>query len=75
MWLQVFVSQFMTSEISELSFSFQTSRFPTWPKKCEKKIKCIKNKKSFWGEIKKHFSSYLKGFKLPAINSGIYVSF
>ena len=74
MWLQIFISQFMTSEISELSFSFQTSRFSTWPKKSGRKIKYIKNK-SFWGEIEKHFSSYLKGFKLPEINSGILVSF
>ena len=43
-------------------------------KKSRQKLKYLENEKSFWGEMKnneKHFSSFLKGFQLPKIVSGL----
>ena len=33
----------------------------------KQKFKYVENEKSFYGEIKKHFSSFLKGFQLTKI--------
>ena len=38
-------------------------------KKSKQKLKYLENEKSKIGEIKKHFSSFLKGFQLPKIVS------
>ena len=42
-------------------------------KKSKQKFKYLENEKSFQGEIKKHFSSFLKGFQMPKIDSDIRV--
>ena len=42
-------------------------------KKSKQKFKSLQNEKSFWDEIKKYFSSILKGFQLSKIISDLRV--
>ena len=42
-------------------------------KKSRQKLKYLENEKSFLGEIKKHFSSFLNSFQLPKIISDLRV--
>ena len=39
--------------------------------KVKQNLKDVENKKSFYGEIKKHFSTYLKGCQLPKFVSDL----
>ena len=63
--LQLFINHVVTSQILKLTLSFESSRFSTWPKSQGKNLKYLENKKSFSGEIKSIFSSFLTGFYFP----------
>ena len=47
---------------SEINLVFLISRFATWPKSQEKKLKYLENEKSFWGGIKSIFYHFWRAF-------------
>ena len=57
----------------EINLTFLIKLFCYMTEKSRQKFKQLENEKSFRGEIKKQFSSFLKGFQLPKIVSGLRV--
>ena len=53
----------------KINLIFLIQPFPYMTKKSRQEFKYLEKEKSFWDEIKKHFISLLKGFKLPKIIS------
>ena len=57
----------------EINLIFLIKPFSYMAKKLGQKLKYLENGKSFWGEIKSIFSSFLKGFQLSKIASDLRV--
>ena len=53
----------------QIHLAFRIKQFCPMTKKSRKKLKYLENEKSFWGEIKRIFLSFLKGFQLQKIVS------
>ena len=53
----------------EINFIYQINLFFYITKKSRQKFEFLESEKIFQGEIKKHFSSFLKSFHLPKIVS------
>ena len=57
----------------QINLIFLIKPFRYMTKKSRQKLKYLENEMSFWVEIKKHFSSFLKGFQLPKVVSDLTV--
>ena len=59
----------------ETNLIFLIKQFYNITKKSRQKLKYLENEKSFLGEIKKHFSSILRGIQFPKIVSDLRLRF